>query len=124
MSQAMKAQFVWQFLKPSWGKLFLFVIFIVIMMGGKIQAWAFSDMPPKPPLYDVLRPFPIWPLWMFLLIPLALFGLPLRAVGIDVMGGPAWLFIIANLTYFYLLSCLMVAGLGWARSKRRSQRVR
>jgi hypothetical protein len=49
----MKAQFVWQFLKPGLGKLFLFVIFIAIMMGGKIQAWAFSDMPPKPPLYDV-----------------------------------------------------------------------
>jgi len=120
----MKAQAVWQFLKPSWGKLSLYIFFIAIMTGGKIQAWAFSDVPPKPPFYGLLRPFPIWPLWMLLLMPLALFALPLRVAGIDVMGGPAWLFVIANLTYFYLLSCLMVAGFGWVRSARRSQRMR
>jgi uncharacterized membrane protein len=119
----MRTQIIWQFLKPSGGKFFLFAIFIAIMVGGQIQAWAFSDVPPKPPLYDLLRPFPIWPMWMFLLVPLALIVLPLRMIGIDIMGGPAWLFIIANIAYFYLLSCLIVAGLVWARSRLMSQRV-
>jgi hypothetical protein len=115
-------QTIWQFLKPGWGKLFLFVTFIAIMMGGMVQAWVFSNTPPKPPLYDLLRPFPIWSLWMFLLMPLALFVLPLQVVGIDVMGGPTWLFVTANLTYFYLLSCLAAAGFHWMRNKRRSRR--
>ena len=43
--------------------------------GGHIQAWAFSDVPPKPPLYDRLRPFPIWPIWVFLLMPLGVLSL-------------------------------------------------
>jgi hypothetical protein len=60
---------------------------------------------------------------MFLLIPLALVSLPLRFVGIDVMGGPPWLFITANLIYFYLLSCLVIVGLDWAWARRRSERV-
>ena len=110
-------QTVKQMLKLDWRKFLLFAIFIAIAVGGKIQAWAFSDVPPKPPLYDLLRPFPIWPLWMFLLMPLALLVLPLRFVGIDVMGGPPWLFITANLAYFYLLSCLIVVGFDWAKGK-------
>jgi len=112
-----------RFLKPEWRKLLLFTIFVAIAAGGMIQAWAFSDVPPKPPLYDLLRPFPIWPMWIFLLMPLALVSLPLRFVGIDVMGGPPWLFITANLFYFYLLSCLMIVGLDWARAKWKSYRA-
>ena len=104
-----------QMLKPDWRKLFLFAIFIAIAVGGKIQAWAFSDVPPKPPLYNLLQPFPIWPIWMFLLMPLALLALPLRLLGLDVMGGPPWLFIIANIIYFYLLSCLVVASFDWVK---------
>jgi hypothetical protein len=118
----MKRQAVSQFLKPEWRRLLLFALFLAIAVGGKIQAWAFSDLPPKPPLYDLLRPLPIWPIWMFLLLPLALVTYPLRLVGIDVMAGSPWLFITANLIYFYLLSCLVMAGLDWARARRRSQR--
>jgi uncharacterized membrane protein len=118
-----RVQIIRQFLKPNGGKLFLFVIFIAIMAGGQIQAWSFSDVPPKPPLYDLLRPFPIWPLWMLLLVPLTLIVLPLRWIGIDVMGGSAWPFIIANIAYFYLLSCLIVTLLKWARSRLTSQKV-
>ena len=119
----MKRQIAKQFLKPEWRRLLLFAVFVAIAVGGKIQAWAFSDVPPKPPLYDLLRPFPIWPIWMLLLMPLAVVSLPLRLVGIDVMGGPPWLFITANLIYFYLLSCLVIVGLDWARAKRKSRRV-
>ena len=119
----MRRQIVKRFLKPEWRRILLFAIFVAIAMGGKIQAWAFSDIPPKPPLYDLLRPFPIWPMWMFLLIPLALVSLPLRFVGVDVMGGAPWLFITANLIYFYLLSCLVIVGLDWVKAKWKSWRV-
>jgi hypothetical protein len=108
-----------KFLKPDWRKLMLFTIFAAIAVGGKIQAWAFSDIPPKPPLYDLLQPFPIWPLWMFLLIPLALLAWPLRLVGLDLMGGPPWLFITANVIYFYLLACFLVSAADWLRTKWR-----
>jgi hypothetical protein len=116
----MKRQVVSRFLKPEWRRLLLFTIFMAIAVGGRIQAWAFSDVPPKPPLYDLLRPFPVWPLWMLLLMPLALVSLPLRLLGIDVMGGAPWLFIMANLSYFYLLSCLVIAGFDWARARWKS----
>jgi hypothetical protein len=96
---------------------------LAIAEGGRIQAWAFSDVPPKPALYDLLRPFPIWPLWMLLLLPVALVTSPLRAVGIDVMGGPPWLFITANLVYFCLLSCLVVVIVDWARARWKSRIV-
>jgi hypothetical protein len=109
-----------QFLKPEWRTLLLFAIFVAIAVGGRIQAWAFSDLPPKPPLYDLLRPFPIWPIWMSLLMPLALVSLPLRFVGVDVMGGHPWLFLAANLIYFYLLSRLVIVGLDWAKAKWKS----
>lgn len=116
----MKVRTVKQVLKPDLRKLFLFAIFIAIAVGGKIQAWVFSDMLPKPPLYDLLRPFPIWSMWIFLMIPLALVVLPLRLLGIDVMGGPAWLFIIANIAYFYLLSCVVVTIFEWVTIRRKS----
>jgi len=106
-------------LRPDWRRILLFGIFLAIAMGGMIQAWAFHDVPPEPPLYNLLRPFPIWPLWMLLLAPLALLALPLRLVGLDVMGASYALFVAANLAYFYLLSCLVVVGCGWIKGKRR-----
>lgn len=116
----MTRQKVKQFLKPEWRRLLVLAIFGAIAAGGQIQAWVFSDLPPKPPLYDLLQPFPIWPIWMLLLLPLALVSLPLRLVGIDLMGGPAWLFWAANLSYFYLLSCLLIVGLDWVKARWKS----
>jgi hypothetical protein len=90
-------QILTQVLKPDWKKCLLFLVFVAIAIGGYIQAWAFTDMHPKPPLYDWIRPFPIWPIWMLLLIPLAVLVYPLRLLGVDVMGGPSWLFFVANI---------------------------
>ena len=109
-------------LYPDWRRMVLFAILVAITIGGRIQAWAFTDLPPKPALYDLLRPFPIWPLWMLLLLPLALLALPLGLFGLDVMGGPYGVFIVANLAYFYLLSCLIVAAFNWIRARWRPQR--
>lgn len=116
-------QTVKRLLAPDWRRLLVFGFFVAIAIGGTIQAWAFSDIPPKPPLYDVLRPFPIWPIWMALLIPLALLALPLTLLGIDVMGRPSWLFVGANLVYFYVLSCLVIGGVDWARARWKSRRA-
>ena len=79
--------------RPDWRRILLFAVFVAVTIGGMTQAWAFSDVGPKPALYDLLRPVPIWPIWMFLLAPLALLVLPLRLLGLDVMGGPSWMFI-------------------------------
>jgi hypothetical protein len=111
-----------QLLRPDWRRLVLFAIFVATAVGGKIQAWAFSDVTPRPPLYDLLRPFPIWPLWMLLLMPLALLALPLRLLGLDVMGGPYWLFMVANIAYFYMLSCLAVAGFDCIKARWKAAR--
>ena len=113
-------QTVKQILKPGWRKFLLFAIFMAIAAAGQIQAWGFSDIPPKPPLYDLLRPFPIWSMWMYILIPLALLTLPLRFLGLDVMGGPAWLFTLANFVYLYLLSCLAIASFDWIKIRWKS----
>jgi hypothetical protein len=119
----MKWRTLKRLLKPRWSKLLLFAFFVATALGGRIQAWAISDVPPEPPLYDLLRPFPIWPIWMILLIPLALVSSPLRLGGIEVMGGPHWLFVTANVVYFYFLSCLLILGLDWAKAKWESRRT-
>lgn len=105
-----------QVLKPDWRKVFLFAILISIAIGGQIQAWAFSKVPPKPLLYDLLQPFPLWELWMYLLLPLALLTSPLRFIGLDVMAGPAWLFWTANTLYAYLLACFIITSVDRLRS--------
>ena len=103
-------QSIKQVLRPDWRKALLFAIFALIAVGGHIQSWAFSDVPPKPPLYDLLRPLPIWPIWVFLLMPLGVLSLPLRIIGLDVMSGHFWLFVAAQVLYFYLLSCLLAVS--------------
>jgi hypothetical protein len=120
----MKRQIVVQFLRPEWRRLLLFALLTAVAVGGKIQAWAFADWGPKPLLYDLLQPFPIWSLWLFLLMPLAVLSVPLRWIGIDMLGGPAWLFIAANLLYFYVLSCLTIVGIDWVKAKWKSQSIR
>jgi len=106
---------VLQFLKPTWKRLAIFAVLAFIAMAGYIQSWVFSgkDMGlPKPPLFDLLSPFPFWLLWVFLLSPLALLSNALVMIGgyeTDfVMRGPFWIFSIVNLVYFYILSCLVI----------------
>ena len=113
-------------LRPDWRKLLLFAVLIAIAIGGHIQTWVFVDdvpnPPPKPALYDLLRPLPLWVLWMYLLVPLALLLWPLRLLGLDVTRGVPWFFVIASPIYFYLLSCQVIAGLDWIVGRLRPQR--
>jgi len=111
-----------QLLWPDWRRMALFAIFLAITIGGLIQAWTFTDVAPKPLLYDLLRPFRIWPLWMLLLVPLALLSLPLRLVGLDLMGGSYWLSMAASVAYFYVLSCLVVAGFDCIKARWKAAR--
>lgn len=75
------------------------MFFHFVALAGYIQAWVFSgkDMGlPKPPFYDLLNPFPFWPLWMMLILPLAF------------LKGPGWIFWPAQFIYFYFLASLIV----------------
>jgi hypothetical protein len=50
----------------------------LLVWGGFIQAWPFTDgFAPQPALYEALTPIPLWPLAIFLLLPLAIVSLPL-----------------------------------------------
>jgi len=112
--------------RPDWRKLLLFAVLIAIAIGGHIQTWAFVDdvpnPPPKPPLYDLLRPLPLWVLWIYSLVPLALLLWPLRLLGLDVMRRAPWASVIASPIYFYLLSCLVIAALDWIVGRLRPRR--
>jgi hypothetical protein len=105
-------QAVLQVLRPEWRKVLLFAIFALIAASGHIQSCSFSDVPPKSPPYDLLRPFPIWPIWIYLLLPLVILSLPFRIINLDVMSGHFCLFVAAQALYSYFLSCLLVVSLG------------
>ena len=104
-------------LRPDARKLLLFGLLLAVGLGGWVQAWVFTDSPGRPALYDLLEPLPLWPLWLMLLAPLALLAWPLRSIGLDVMGGPPWLFWAAVVAYDYLLACLVVAAWEWVRRR-------
>lgn len=99
-----------RFLKPDWRKGLLFALFLLLAAGGQIQAWAFTDDPAtKPPLYDLLRPLPLWFAWIITMVPL--FGLMaiLRSLGWSYSGaGLNVAYRIALIIYYYLLACALV----------------
>ena len=100
----MNWQSVKQFLKPERRRLLLFAIFVAIAV--------------------LLRPLPTWPMCMFLLNPSVLVvSTPLEVALVDVMRASPWLFIAASLIYFYLLSCLVIVALDWAKARWESWRV-
>lgn len=59
---------------PSVPKRLVFAVLWVVAVGAQIQAYAvvddLPDPPPKPPLVDLVRPLPLWPLGLLLLSPL------------------------------------------------------
>ena len=105
-----------RFFTPDLKKLLITVCLCLIGVAGQIQAWAFSKVGNKPPLYDFLGSAPFWELWIFLLAPVAL---PLKAMGFEFSHLPEWLFIIFNVVYFYFLACIAsgIIDLGRKRIK-------
>lgn len=102
-----------QFLKPEWRKILIFAVLAALMVGADIQAYAFvDDVPgvPKPPLYDLLRPFDLWAPAMLLIAPLALLTMPLNRMGICPMCRP-YSFLLTVL-YLYLLSSFLIFAYG------------
>ena len=47
---------------------------------------------------------------------------PLRLLGLDVTRRAPWFLVIASPAYFYLLSCLVIAGLDWVVGRLRPRR--
>ncbi|MBW4640716.1 MAG: hypothetical protein KME05_21320 [Gloeocapsa sp. UFS-A4-WI-NPMV-4B04] len=96
-----------KFLKPGFRKLLLFSVFILIAVGGQIQAWGFDDDPQtKPPLYDFLRPYPFWLVWGFSIIPLIIISTPFRSLIQNINSGLTYyLWWIGLIVYYYILSC-------------------
>jgi hypothetical protein len=102
-----------KFLKPTPSKVILFGLFMAVVIGGYIQAWAFSgkDMgTPRPFLYDILKPLPFWSLWMYMSLPLLVISGPFSFI-----SGP--LFLPVNMIYFYILASFMVSN--YERYRRR-----
>ena len=92
----------------------LFLILLLIAFAGYTQSWVFGGKESgvaKPFLFEMLKPFPFWSLWMILLLPLTMIQefLTLINIKIDLMSqSSGWLLIIINVLYFYFLSRLMI----------------
>ena len=111
----MNKESIREFLMPDLRKCIVFLVFMFICFAGYIQSWVFSGKDigsPKPPLFDLLAPFPFWIVWVFLLLPLILLSNLIVAIfryNADfIMRGSFWLFWTINFVYFYLLSCLII----------------
>ncbi len=101
-----------QFIKPDWRKLVLFSVLLLIAAGGQIQSWGFSDDPAtKPPLYDLLRPLPLWFLWVLTMLPLFLLLAPLRELTPEINPQLGRFWWIGLVSYYYLGACF-IAFLG------------
>jgi hypothetical protein len=107
------------FLKPSRSKVLLFSLFIFISIAGYIQSYAFSDGEqfgiPKPMFYDVLRPIPFWPMWMYLLLPFVVTLAPISLLGIHIPGSAV--FLPMSVIYLYVLASFLVFSYDKYRSK-------
>jgi len=104
------------FLKPDWRRISLLGVFLFIMVAAHIQSYAFVDGEevdgeevgiPKPPFYDVLKPFPFWAMWIYLIIPLVIFYIPMSFTGLSYIIQTGWLTYLIQAAYFYLLSCFI-----------------
>ncbi len=94
-----------KFLKPTKIKIVFWVMFVLIGLAGRIQGYAFSDGEtyglPKPLFYDLLKPFPFWVLYMYLLFPLLILG---SIFNIHYL--PSYLSFSIDVVYFYVLASL------------------
>jgi hypothetical protein len=108
---------IWRFLRPDIRRVLLFAVFLFIVVGSNIQSYAFIDGEeqgiPKPPLYDLLRPFPFWAMEMSLMLPILLVFMPFRSAGLSYFGWSG----LFQVVYFYLFSCFIFFSYDEYRSR-------
>lgn len=89
------------FFKPDKRRLVLFALFSIVAYFAMVQTWGFcKECSSKPFLYDAIVSFPFWGLWVYLSLPMQLLFSLIPSQGL--------ILLLANLTYFYLVSCFMV----------------
>jgi hypothetical protein len=82
----------------------------LLVWGGFIQAWMFTDgFAPKPAPYDLLTPLPLWPLALFLLLPLAVLSLPFGPHAFGALAPDALPGALIFALYLYLGSAVSLA---------------
>ncbi|MGI0013159.1 MAG: hypothetical protein ACREBU_06930 [Nitrososphaera sp.] len=100
------------FFKPGLWTVIILGVFVPVALLGHIQSYAFTcggdgrkcvgtDIQ-KPPLYDEIRGYPFWLIWVFSIAPLIPFATAVQSTQADFMA--------MNFVYYYLVSCV-VGGL-------------
>ena len=105
-----------RFLKPSLWTAIILGIFIPVALLGHIQTYAFTcggdghkcvgtDIQ-KPPLFDAIRGYPFWLIWVFSIAPLIPFASAIQSYLVN-FEGTVYIFFAANFIYYYLASCVI-----------------
>ena len=113
----MNKQAILTFFKPSIWTAIILGIFIPVALLGHIQTYAFTcggdghkcegTGIEKPALYDAIRGYPFWLIWVFSIAPLIPFTTAVQSLLTDSL----YVFFALNFIYYYLCSC--VIGLVW-----------
>ncbi len=99
------------FLKPDPPKVMVLILFGLLTIGGLIQAYVFVRDAPgvkKPPLYDQLKPYPVWIIWVMTLAPLYMIVTPLESLFSVHLSNVRGLEMTLYAAYYYILSCSIV----------------
>lgn len=100
-------------LRPRRSTLALFAALYLLVLGGSMQAWMFTDgFAPKPLLYDLLAPLPLWPLGVLVLAPLAVLTSPFARAGTDLLSPDSWPGMLAVGLYLYVISAALSSFAG------------
>src|SRR2546428_14068420 len=113
----MNRQAILTFFKPGIWTAIILGIFIPVALLGHIQTYAFTcggdghkcegTGIEKPALYDAIRGYPFWLIWVFSIAPLIPFTTAVQSLFTDSL----YAFFALNFIYYYLCSC--VIGLVW-----------
>lgn len=113
-----------EFFYPTKVRIILFIIFVFIAFAGQIQTYDFASDKQrgveKPMFYDLLSPFPFWPIWVLLISPLIALSSLLNFIGGDAVSTIGWgglVFWIMQAIYFYCLASFI----GWLFKLRKSK---
>jgi hypothetical protein len=90
----------------------------LLVLGGYVQAWVFTDgYAPKPALFDLLEPFPLWPVGVLILAPLAMIGSFFTQPSTDLINPETPLGAIAVGLYMYVISASLIGALRAVQQK-------